>query len=202
MRALLLLAVLFPAMTLAQVYREVAPDGSVTYTDKPSDSAKKVTLKPLQTYQAPKVEKAEKPPVEGLALQAKKVTEYKALRLVSPTANETIWSAPGIVQAAADANPPLAPGHKYAFFLDGRPVGEPIESRSLTLQNVFRGRHTLQVKILDEEGAPLKASDTVTFHVQRPNLNSRPQSQNTIKPLLPKITSLPIIKNVIKASRS
>lgn len=202
MRALILFLLLVPVMALSQVYRQTAPDGTVSYTDKPSARSERIKLKPIQTYQPAKSAPATDKAGDSLVDKLKKPVSYKEVRLVSPGSSENIWSAPGIVEAVADAAPPLAPGHKYAFFLDGRQVGKPIEHRQLTIKNVFRGRHTLQVKIVDEKGSSLKESDTVIFHVHRPNINSRPLSQAKPKPLLPKITALPIIKNVIKAVKS
>ena len=50
--------------------------------------------------------------------------------------------------------------------MNGEKLGSVRETQ-ITLGNVYRGTHTLQVQIVNESGEPVAKSDAVTFYVQR-----------------------------------
>jgi len=93
MRALFVIISLIPLLAFGQVYRQTAPDGTVIYTDKPSKTSEKVKLKPIQTYQAPKPIPIALPDEDKAVSLDKAPKDYELVRLVSPTPNQSIWSA-------------------------------------------------------------------------------------------------------------
>lgn len=147
-----------------KIYKFVLPDGRITYSDKPPEEdpeAREVTLSPLQTYSPPPT-----PPLQRSAKPEKKGHEYQSLEVTSPSNDATLRDNGGNVQISIALSPGLQPGHSIDISMDGKSIGSG-NSTSVTLTNVDRGSHTVQAKVLDEDGKAVLSSNSVTFHLLR-----------------------------------
>ena len=163
----LLLLLLVASVTQAQVYRTVDKDGNVIYTDVPSDNAEEVVIDIAPSYTPPEIT----PLVieEPLPETSESVdTPLYKLSITSPAQNQSFQN-PETITVTVGINPELSElrSDKLLFKLDGKPIGEPQVSSSITLAELERGSHILVVSAVDKSGKVLKRSKSVLFHVHR-----------------------------------
>ena len=148
--------------------------GNIQYGDQPPSGSKaeKVAMpaitvidnyadqwKPMEfDNAAEELLKLEEPP-------QRKVSAYDKLEFIAPKANQSIRANDGDVSAMISVKPPLKAGHEIVFILDGKEVSKG-SARTSNFTNLPRGSHTVNAKIVDQKGKPLKSS-SVTFNVQR-----------------------------------
>ncbi|MEN8175965.1 MAG: DUF4124 domain-containing protein, partial [Pseudomonadota bacterium] len=127
---------------LAEIYKHVGEDGSVYYSDRPSEGAAPVELPPASVYTPRKL-----PTLEAPETPDAKVPQplYERVAVVTPPNDGTIWDNQGRVEVAVDLEPALRPGHVLEIHLDGRPLFTGLTTSRVTLNNVDRGSHTLEV---------------------------------------------------------
>ncbi len=161
---LVLAATLLALPATAAIYRSVDAEGNVTYTNQPDKNAEPVELKPLSVYDAP-------PPrrVTNSRQPDPQTTTYRSVKILSPQPEQTVRSNPGDVTVQAGTEPELdqRAGHRYQFFLDGQPMGEPGTQNTMTFRNVDRGEHRVSVAVVDSRGKPIAKSDAVRFFLHR-----------------------------------
>ena len=186
-RRLLLLFVTVPLLLGARVYQNVEPDGSVSYTDRPSPGAKEVEMLPLPTYQAPAVPS----PAEDAAVKEAPF-RYTSFAIERPRSEEALRQNVGNVDVEMLLKPPLqeSMAHSIVVFVDGMPVLKNETSSRVQLTNIDRGRHTLQASVVDADGKELIRAAPVAFDLQRRRTQTRgplpPQKPFTpFKPLPP-----------------
>lgn len=147
------------------VYRWVAPDGSVTFSDQSRPGAEKIQVKPTHTVEPPgavqqrALQGADRPALAGEAA-------YKQFDIVSPANDEAVRSNNGQVGISMSLDPSLQAKHAIVVSVDGEKIGKG-SSTSLQLQNLPRGTHTVQAAVVDATGAELVRTRTVNFHVLR-----------------------------------
>jgi hypothetical protein len=167
------------SVSAAPVYKWVGPGGKVTYSDKPVPGAKRVDLPPISVYKPPPA-----PPTPS-AVAAPGTPEppaptpgsyYRRVAIVTPSPDATLWNTAYTVNVDVLVEPPLnvAAGHRLVAVLDGKPVGEPQAQTHFTLQDVFRGAHTLQVSVQDAKGSLLISSPPVTFYIHQGSAGATP----------------------------
>jgi hypothetical protein len=167
------LSLLSTTSVLAAVYKKVNPDGSVEYSDVPQNDASEMDLKPIHTVPALKLPPAI--PAKKTTDQEVDVTHYSELNIISPKNDEAIRSNDGSVTASANLNPPLRSlqEHHIEWWLDGNKV-EKAAGLSLELENMPRGTHQLQVRVVDFDRKTLIESETISFHVMRAIIKPSP----------------------------
>ncbi len=189
MRRLLLLLLLVPLACFGQkIYKHVDADGNVTYSDEPmGETAEEVELPPIsfvdtrvpegQAFVDQDDAEAEEDP------EADEVIDYGELRVVSPEAESTHFAAQGPVPVSLQAGQPLAAGHSFQVFLDGRPVAVT-PNPSLLLENVVRGAHEVRAQIVDQTGQVFASSEPITFYYRQPSvlLPGRSGGPNAARP--------------------
>lgn len=144
---------------IAGVYKHVNPDGSVEYTDIPSDAGQKpVEVSPPSTYSPPPL-----PKTKTTAKPA--FTQYESVSITSPADDETIRSNNGALAISASSSPGLQGRDTFRLLMDGNTAGES-KSGQFNLSNVDRGSHTLTVQII-REGETVSQSQPVTVHLHR-----------------------------------
>jgi hypothetical protein len=181
----LLLAVTASAATL---YRWVDSNGVVHYSDRPAPGATPINVQSAQTFPAQPAAPATQR--SATAASAQPAAAYETLELWKPENDETFINTANVVEARLRVEPDLQPGHSIWLYLDGKRVdGLPQAGETFTLNEVWRGTHTLNAVITDRSGQALIRSQTVTFHVQQNNVNS-PQRANQAPP--PRPTPRPI----------
>jgi hypothetical protein len=97
---------------------------------------------------------------------------YQSLEVVSPAEQETLWNIGGMLSVQVSIQPQLAPGHRYDLAYDGRRLNLNTTSMSVTVPDVFRGQHTLQIVVIDGAGTELRRSQNRTFYVQQTSVRN------------------------------
>lgn len=165
--------VLGHAATAAEgpVYKSVDKEGVVTYTDEPTDAAKRVDLPPVPSV--PPLELEPIVPPETGASDENRPMAYRQLEVTAPTPDETLRSNPGNIRIAAGLDPVLniAAGDRLQFYLDGAPVGDPGVAGEIVIRQVDRGTHTASVAVVDAAGNTLQHSASVRFFLHRQSVN-------------------------------
>ncbi len=170
-----ILFILFISLSLSlsaasKVYKKVNPDGSVEYSDVPQDdAAEPIKLTPLQSINltplapAPASQSAPPAPVKPF--------KYESIRILSPQDDEGIRSNNGDFTAKGELSPVLQPDleHHIQWLLDGKEVPDA-KGLTLTLKNMDRGTHRLQLRVLDFDGKSVIETPTISFHILRVSL--------------------------------
>ena len=170
-RIVLLSTIFICAMANAQVYKRVGPDGKVYFSDEPGPEAERIEVPPPQTISLPPV--AEQ---NGAAQpQEDSSTPYSEFAVVSPTNEESIRANDGNITVTLSLQPALMPGHSVVLNVDGED-GEQVKSGgSLTIElnNMSRGLHTVQAKVVDADGNALIETGPASFYVLRVAVGGR-----------------------------
>jgi len=93
-------------------------------------------------------------------------TGYTSLTIVNPASDATIRDNSGQVSIQLEIEPALHAGDSVTILLDGREIGQG-QGSAISLSNVDRGTHSLQVAIKNAQGDTVISSSTTTFHMQR-----------------------------------
>lgn len=164
-----------------RVYQTVDEEGNVAFSDKPKKGAKPIEVAPLQTFEIMEIE----PSSPRETTTAEKSAKYESLAITQPKNEQTIWNNPGNFSVVISVSPPLSSNDKLVLLLDGEPVkestAENIEELSFHLENIDRGTHLLQAKIVNKEGQPVITSDTVTVQLHQTSVN-RPARRPARRP--------------------
>lgn len=107
------------------------------------------------------------------------------LAVASPTEQETLFSIEGNLETELVIYPPLQAGHRIDVILDGERIAVGARDISFTVPEVWRGEHTLQAVVSDQEGRELKQSMPVSFFV-RQNTTVQPQPQRVAPQPVPR----------------
>lgn len=146
------------------VYKQVDPEGNVTYTDKPpSADAKPVTVPKGTEYAPPKL--PEFTPAPSRSKDTSKPFSYDSFAITAPKNDESIWDNTGNINASVSFEPFLQSGHDIEFLLDGVSAARG-SSASHQFSNVDRGTHEIVARIVDSNDQVLESA-TVTFHMKR-----------------------------------
>ncbi len=166
MRPLLLILGLAVSCSVSAVtYRWVDEQGNVVYSDKPHPGAEAIEEKEVQTIHAPPV-----PPItsrESTAPPA--VAGYERVAVVSPEDDTAVRENAGNVTVTIAVEPALQTtlGHKLALFVDGAQFSEPSTATQFQLNEMDRGTHTLEAKIIGADGEVIASSPPSEFHLLR-----------------------------------
>lgn len=157
---LLLLLSVFGSVQ-AKIYKWVLPDGRILYSDRPQEAdAEELKLKPLQTYEAPKL------PTGNSTAKPKTplATKYTEFGFLQPEPDASLRDDGGTVSISLRLQPGLGADHSIDILMDGKVLGSG-RTTGLELQNVDRGSHTLRAVIKDQAGKELAQTSPVTFHL-------------------------------------
>ncbi len=166
----------------ADLYRWVDASGTVHYSDTPQPGAEKIELKPTNVIRG---RRSTSRPASGSSNssggesspdaesgEAGLILPYSSASIVSPTEGETLWNLGGSLVVNVRTEPGLQTGHGIVIIYDGRPVNaEAVASTSVTINNVYRGEHSVRASIKDEEGNTVFDGESVTFFVQQSTAN-------------------------------
>jgi hypothetical protein len=146
----------------APAWTWVDENGTVHFSDRPVPGARQVELAGAQGFgaQAP-------PPMARTDGQASPAGLYQGVEIVSPADQETLWNIGATLPVQVRFQPALQPGHRYDLVLDGQRRNVDTTAPRVSLPDVFRGAHTLQVVVIDSAGTELMRSPPRTFFVQQ-----------------------------------
>ncbi|MFP5507420.1 MAG: hypothetical protein ACLGH6_14580, partial [Gammaproteobacteria bacterium] len=88
--------------------------------------------------------------------------------LTSPADDGTIRDNTGAITVSFAIEPELKTelGHRLVVLLDGQPQA-PVQAASVTLDNVDRGAHSLQGRIVDANGKVVISTPSIQVHLHR-----------------------------------
>jgi hypothetical protein len=142
--------------------------GQVHYSDTPVPGARKIELGSAQGFG----------PTDGSS--ARRATQpvtstapargYTAIRIVNPTQQQTLWNTAGVLTVSLTTDPGLRDGDSLDLAVDGQRKNLATTSTEITLQDVFRGLHTVEVIVFDRTGTELARSAPTTFIVQQTSI--------------------------------
>jgi len=172
MKFLLLMALVIlylPFASVAQMYKSVGPDGSITYSDHATKNATPLKLKPISTIHTDKkatthTSTAEKPKTKEQTPEVR----YSTFRITSPINNSSIRENSGTVSIQLEISPKLNTklGHTISIKADGKLLVKG-QSTQATLNNLDRGAHTVSAYIHNKKGKIIHSTSPVSFQLHR-----------------------------------
>lgn len=152
----------------APAWTWVDANGTVHFSDRPVPGARQVELAGAQAFGSTA------PVLRGTAngQPASATALYQSVEIVSPSEQETLWNIGATLPVQVRFQPALQPGHRYDLVFDGQRRNLNAVAPSVTLPDVFRGAHTLQVVVLDAAGAEVTRSPARTFFVQQTSVRN------------------------------
>jgi len=154
--------------------------GTVHYSDRPVPGATQVELSGAQLIGTPARDRAPRT-TDQAESGSGTAPAYQTIEIMSPAAQETLWNIGTALPVQVRVQPTLLPGHRYDVLLDGQRRNVNTVSPRVTLADVFRGTHTVQIVVFDPQGTEVMRSETRTFFVQQTstqNPNSRTNGRN------------------------
>jgi len=170
MKRILLLLIILPLFCQAAMYRW-EENGVVHYSDKPVKGADKIKTPVLQTYEPPPIPVAGESASVGTTVEKKQPENYRSISLLTPAHDGTVRNTVGHVDVNVVLEPELFEGHKFNVLLDGKPAIKPHTAYFVTLINVDRGMHKLQVEVMDHKKNVVLSTKEVTFYMHRTRKN-------------------------------
>jgi len=159
---LLVSASIFSAAEQTIVYKVIAEDGSISFSDEPQEGAKAIQVKPVTTI--PAIDVKQNKALTPKQSNSDKAGYYQNLSIVSPANDTAFNSGNGNVQVTVQAQPALRGGDLFELQLDGKFIASQRDT-SFQLTSVDRGTHTLTVKIVNGNKETLKvAISSMTIH--------------------------------------
>lgn len=152
------------------VYRNVNEDGVIEFSDRNVTNSEKVELKPTNTFKA--ADKKITPPAPATtkekSFSSQNGVTYTKISITSPAEEQQIRSNDGLLTVSVSTQPGLnsAAGDQIELFLDGRSQGKQ-KNTSFNLNEVVRGEHKLQAKIVNKNGNVLISSKTILIYIQK-----------------------------------
>ncbi len=92
---------------------------------------------------------------------------YTAAVIVAPANDAAVRSNAGNLTVRGQISPKLESGHHAELLLDGVPQGAPRRIPEFSLENVDRGTHRLEIRIVDSDGQVLFAGAPSIVHLLR-----------------------------------
>jgi len=184
---ILLFALTTSLVHAAPAWRWVDANGQVHYSDTPVPGATQIELSGAQTFgssarQPAAANKSASQPASQRSTGANE--RYRAFNIVSPKQQETLWNVGTVVNVQIELDPPLQPSHLLDLFVDGQRRNLNTPSTDITLEDVYRGTHTIQAVVVDQSGAEVIRSLATTFMVQQSSIQNpnNPNSPNKPQP--------------------
>lgn len=170
---LLLLTLSFStSVSLAAIYTWTDSKGEVHFSDKPRKGAKQVDLPPVQTYSPATTtqasEASENPPEKAFV--------YKSIQFSQPSDGATIRNNTGRIPVSVQITPVLRSQDRLQILFDGVELAPKDQEgnnsqqpTSFVLENVYRGEHSLEAKVIDATGElMIETEQPLIFYLHRP----------------------------------
>jgi len=152
---------------LTTVYKNVGPDGSITFSDQPSGQSETLLIEPVPTVPALTPEKILKSKKATPNSQADAIG-YDTFNILSPADQSAFNSGSGDLSVLMEISPALASGHQIELRMDQKLIDRGKELQ-VSIPNVDRGTHSLQARIVSSSGEILKEANS-SFTMHRPSV--------------------------------
>ena len=163
-----------------RIYRTVDENGNVVFTDVPPKSdeqGRAVDLNESNVFSPQERPGTARRVEDWLATGDERVEagdgRYVSLSVASPADDEPLRDNAGNVSVAAALQPDLQAGHTMQLYLDGE-LHQSGRTTSFQLNNVERGTHTVELRVVNQSGSVVAASAPSTFHLQRRSVLLQP----------------------------
>lgn len=176
-RSFAILLMSLPLLCGTTIYRWTDADGKVHFGDDPPSGAEEIQVGE-PTVVSPPPASASPTPSSRRTVPDTSQPAYRTFEIVRPADDAVVRDNLGRVPVQIDIDPPLRSGHRIEVRLDGERHPDHTEPRStaFTLHDVYRGTHTLEIRLLDSAGNVVARSAN-QFHMHRATVNS-PTRQN------------------------
>jgi hypothetical protein len=148
----------------AQVYRRVAPDGTVHFSNVPGADAERVDVVPAQTVRMPTAARAgaSATPVTP----DEQVFRYTRAAILSPGEGEDVRANGGKVTLRLSLEPQLQLQHIIVVHLNDERLAFD-HGDTIVLSDLYRGRHSVEVAVMDDDQRELIRTQPVSFFILR-----------------------------------
>lgn len=159
------IAVLAASVVMAQAYRWIDADGTVHYSDRPTDGAEEIYLPESTRNSRPVRARADASVADADVAAQPGEFSYESIEVIAPGPEETLWNIEGVLNVTLSVQPALQPGHRVRVYFDGEPT--MVSGSTFQIQEVFRGVHNIQAEVLDQNGQLMGRSQPNRFYVQQ-----------------------------------
>lgn len=149
------------------VYKNVGPDGSVTFSDQPAPQSEILQIAPVPTVPALKPEQIAETKNTRQPPQTD-ATAYDTFNILSPADQSAFNSGSGDVSVLLEISPALSSGHQIELRMDQKLIDRGNELQ-VSIPNVDRGTHHLQARIISSSGQVIKEANA-SFTMHRPSI--------------------------------
>lgn len=146
----------------AAIYKTTDANGNSHFTDTPQADAATVTLKPVNYYTAANTNNKQ---TNTAPAEKSNSAVYKKFVIASPKDQDTLQNT-NEVTVALQLQPTLKTGDSIEFLLDGHALPSTTAT-SITLNELTRGEHKLQARLLNAEKKLLMTAPVVTIYVHQ-----------------------------------
>jgi hypothetical protein len=155
----------------AEMWRWKDATGTWHYSDRPEPGAERMNVpgapKPGTVASAPVAQSSSRQ-----TPAAEPATVYTSCVVTSPTPDQ-VFFAVNAVNVALLIDPALQGEDQVQVYLDGRVVPTwPASEMSYTLSEMYRGTHTVSMRVLNAQGRAICTGPAVTFHVRQPSVQA------------------------------
>lgn len=152
-----------------KIYRTTDADGNPVFSDQGREGDAEVDVPPSNAFDAESLaEEYELIYRKDEKSGAKAFSQYQRLAITSPANDEAVRANAGNVQISWQVEPGIQEGHRVELLLDGQVLQTVSGAGSVGLDNVDRGTHQAQLRVIDQEtGDVFQQGPTQTFHVLR-----------------------------------
>jgi FlaG/FlaF family flagellin (archaellin) len=174
MRSLVFILIFFVSLPLyaREVYKSTNADGVVIYSDTYQEGAERVRVIGTKSTPSPANAKGDQEQGDAQA-NAQGVEGYQSLEIVQPENDATVRSNEGTVSVSLSLSPTLVEGHSVKITIDGKELPGEVRSTQFTLNNLNRGSHTLETRIVDASGNVVIRSNRVNFFLRQASILTR-----------------------------
>lgn len=165
---ILLSALSATSASSAPAWTWVDANGTVHFSDRPVPGARQVEIAGAQGFSSQPA--VALPTPTSVAAASAAAAPYQTVEIVSPADQETLRNIGGALTVLVRFQPDLRPSHRFDLALDGQRQNLNATSSRVSLADVFRGSHTLQVIVTDLAGAEIMRSAPRTFFVQQTSI--------------------------------
>jgi len=168
-RISLIILFLFPLISFAAIYKWVDEDGGVHFSDEHHKGAEKISSEDVPTYEALPI-----PKLKPISDEKMKASEpYYSLYIVEPKRDTTVRNNMGYVNIDFEVKPGLYPGDTLLVLLDGKVIQKRRYEANISLLNVERGTHTIELQIIGKDKKLKIRTRPVRFHMRKAYRNHR-----------------------------
>ena len=162
---LLIMGLIFPIYGQATIYKHVNKQGNMAFSDRPQAGAVEEKLTSSQSFSWPA--KLKKTLKEQAKILDGKQHVVSKIKITSPSEDQYVRSNHGVLSVSVKIQPEIKKEERLQVFLDGKAFGDSQIKEQFNLSGIFRGKHTLQVRLSDNKSYEIAKSNTVSFYMHR-----------------------------------